>query len=282
MPLIDHTYFIGELNLPGTNKTDMQKRLNLFIVKYEQKFLTELLGYDLYTKLIAGLKVGPVEQKWLDIVFGTEYYYAGRTHRWKGLIELPDGVTAAIDTDNFYTVIAGRGQMYDPVANASSVIIPPQFVGSITKVSRRGVGYLRADEFTITGNILQLTGYTFVSGDTFFYEKSSNISLTPLGNSLPLSIIANYVYYWWMRNEVTQTAMVGEVMTTTENAVRVSPSGKMARAWNEMVEGSWELIRFLDAFPDTYTQYRSPYRYWNSFTRARMSDVFYPINEFNL
>lgn len=187
MPLIDHTYFIGEINLPNTTKADVQERLNFFINKYEEKLLIELLGYDLYKQYKTGLTAQEPESKWLDIRDGAEYTNsAGIMFKWDGLRN----------------------------------------------------------------------------------EETKK------------SMIANYVYYWWMRNEVSQTSAVGEVITTTENAVRTSPSVKMSRAWNEMVESSWRLIRFLDAKTTVY--YPNSYRYWNSLTQARLSDVLTPLNTLNL
>jgi hypothetical protein len=70
-----------------------------------------------------------------------------------------------------------------------------------------------------------------------------------------LSFIADYVYYWWMRNQATQTGGVGEVSTTTENAVRTSPAMKMARAWNEVHETVNQLMCFLQANRSVYTDW---------------------------
>lgn len=194
MNLIDHTYFIGELNLPNTQKQDVQDRLNLFITKYQAKFLNELLGYDLAKQLTTGLTAPTPDTKWTDLRDGKEFIgLNGLMYEWQGL------------RDN------------------------------LTKKS----------------------------------------------------IIADYVYYWWMRNEVSQTSAVGEVMTTTENATRTSPSVKMCRAWNEMVNGVWQLVRFLDANRTDYIGWRGAYSYnesyrYNTFSGYQLADIFYPINDFNL
>ena len=54
--------------------------------------------------------------------------------------------------------------------------------------------------------------------------------------ALKLSPIANYVYYWYRRNDVSITTGVGEMETDSDNSVRVPPALKMCKAWNEMVE----------------------------------------------
>lgn len=53
---------------------------------------------------------------------------------------------------------------------------------------------------------------------------------------LKISPIANYVYYWYRRNDVSITTGIGEMETDSDNSVRVSSALKMCRAWNEMVE----------------------------------------------
>jgi hypothetical protein len=188
MALIDHTFFIGELNLPNTGNTEMQLRLNRFITKYEDRFLTELLGYDLYKQLKTGLIAITPDSKWTDIRDGADFTFNGLSYNWQGL----------------------------------------------------------------------------VNDDT------------------KTSIIANYVYYWWMRNEATQTTAVGEVITKTENSTRISPATKMRSAWDEMVNGVWQLVRFLDANRSIYTGWRGAYTYTNnyrysSFPTQTMSDIFYPL-----
>lgn len=192
MSLINETYFIGELDIPNTNRTDVVERLQFFIDKYEEKFLTDLLGYELYKNFKAGVTAYPILSKWSSLRDGGEYTYNGRLTKWNGLIQ----------------------------------------------------------------------------------------------SNIPSSMIANYVYYHWMRNEVTQSTGLGEVSTKSENAVRVSPSGKMTRAWNEMVEQVWKLVAFLDTNVSDYTGWNwygdTESQYQAGYSRARLKDMFYPINSFNL
>lgn len=64
-------------------------------------------------------------------------------------------------------------------------------------------------------------------------------------NAEKLSPIANYCYYWYMRENVTFTASAGEQEGKAENSTVVSPGPKMARAWNEMVDQTALLYDFL-------------------------------------
>lgn len=50
------------------------------------------------------------------------------------------------------------------------------------------------------------------------------------------SMIANYVYWQWMRQYSSQTVGVGVVKSKVENMMLVSPKDKMVTAWNEMVD----------------------------------------------
>lgn len=147
MQLIDETYFIGELNIPNLDQENVRQALTVFIAKYQKRFLTLLLGEDVYKDFVAGI----------DVEEGVEI-----ESQW---IELRDKL---VDCD--------------------------------TKESP----------------------------------------------------IANYVYWFFMYNNATQTSGVGEIIANTENSMVVSPITKMVRAWNEMcdfVHGTQQW------FHDFYTEY---------------------------
>jgi hypothetical protein len=73
------------------------------------------------------------------------------------------------------------------------------------------------------------------------------------------SLIANYVYWHWMQNEVSSTTGTGEKVAANQNAVNVSPAGKMVEAWNEMVTMIWDLIEFLLTKESDYPQFQEQY-----------------------
>jgi hypothetical protein len=80
MPLIDETYFVGELNIP---KASEEETLNIFIEKYEKQFLREVLGHETYNAFITGLAAS--DQIWLDLRDGATYTYAGMGYQWEDL-----------------------------------------------------------------------------------------------------------------------------------------------------------------------------------------------------
>lgn len=62
----------GEQNIADISNDGVQENLQVFIDKYEVKFLKELLGVTLANEFIAGLAEDPIEQKWIDLRDATD------------------------------------------------------------------------------------------------------------------------------------------------------------------------------------------------------------------
>lgn len=275
MPLIDRTYFVGELNIPNTNQAAIGSAVDLFIEQYEDQFLNEVLGYTLSKALKAGLQVVPVAQKWTDLIEGVEYTdLANKTRFWKGLVTQPPAVLNALDALNPIDVVVGRGQLYDPVSNTTSATIPAALVGKTFLFEKRGVGKLIAGEYSVVGNTLTLIGDQFAINDVYTY-KAATLAINTTTGTNKKSLIANYVYYWYQRNNHTQTATTGENKAVNENSTAASPALKMVRAWNEMSAWICELVDYLNAKKDDYTE-------WADQDVWCMLRKFKTINEFNI
>jgi hypothetical protein len=79
---------------------------------------------------------------------------------------------------------------------------------------------------------------------------------------IELSVIAQYVYYHFIRQQMSFTTGNGEVKNTLENATNVTASRKLIAVWNDMVESTANLITYLYLNPVTYPEYvnyRLPY-----------------------
>lgn len=275
MALIDRTYFVGELNIPNASLAAIGSAVDLFIETYEEKLLTEVLGYTLYKALKAGLQVVPVAQKWTDLIEGIEYTdLASKTRKWQGLVTQPPTVLNALDALNPIDVVVGRGQLYDPVSSATSTTIPAALVGKTFLFEKRGVGKLIAGEYSVVGNTLTLIGDQFSINDVYTY-KSATLAINTSTGTDKKSLIANYVYYWYIRNNHTQTVTTGEVKAANENSTMASPALKMVRAWNEMFKWICDLVNYLDAKKDDYPE-------WADQNTYCMLSKFRPINEFNI
>ncbi len=79
------------------------------------------------------------------------------------------------------------------------------------------------------------------------YDDCEDITREWMGfqNDGKQSPIANYIYYWYQRDNITFTASVGEMAGKAENATSVSPAPKMIRVWNEMVKWNKSLYDYL-------------------------------------
>lgn len=252
MPLIDRSYFAGgELNLPGLNRIEIQENIDMLILKREPELLTYLFGVKMYDDFMQGLGEDPIQQKWTDLLQGVRYEPSpGRYKKWRGLIGVPFSTVGIVDASNTISVVVGRGGPYDP-APGNSTTVPAPLVGKDFIIEQRAFGQLLPSEYTVVGNVLTLTSSVFAADDVYFY-KAATLAMNQSTGDSKQSLIANYVYYWYVRKMVTQTTTVGEVRTKTENATRVIPSGKMERAWNEMVEWVHELYCFLETRATDY------------------------------
>jgi len=109
--------------------------------------------------------------------------------------------------------------------------------------------------------------------------------------------IANYVYYYWMRNDNSQTLGVGNVKTKNTNSTNYTAADKCCRAWREMNVISWQIVKFLKDNSDTYPEYKVPVWacnwawqwefdfidfgetfVWRFRRFYKMPDIFYPLS----
>lgn len=85
---IDSTYFVGEIQIPNVtaNATVISQAIN----QYEKELLINLLGYKLYSLLVADCTLGvPATQIYKDLVNGVEFVHdpdgEAITLKWEGL-----------------------------------------------------------------------------------------------------------------------------------------------------------------------------------------------------
>jgi hypothetical protein len=179
--LIDQTYFVGNLNIPGSESDPVLETLLWFIAKHEPVFLQKVLGYSLYKVY----KADASDARIVAILSGAEY-----------------------------TDYNGNLRMLAPLVNTTTKESP----------------------------------------------------------------IANYVYYWYMRNKATITTGVSEAKGVSENTVSVSPRQKMISAWNEM--HNW-MLDFLDfmyvknlASPQVYPEFTDINHYEAAKSLGFMNPIF--------
>lgn len=124
-----------------------------------------------------------------------------------------------------------------------------------------------------------------INGVEFEYTVNGKTILDKwigLKNASKISLIANYVYFFHRRENVSQNSGIGETIASAENSTIVSPYAKCVNSWNKMVDMYGELdcygnplplpsaYNFLTAniadYPDwKFTQLdkiKSPFRMW--------------------
>lgn len=273
--LINLTYFVGELSIPNTDSLPVQERIDWFIKKYEPELLQKLFGYEFYKAFIAGITVvspTTIDQRWLDLIYGVEYTNRyNRLAKWRGLIDTEAPVYSF-----------GNGLKYKPPvliqAGVSTINTTETFPSGINTATvtdwigwkiipeRIGQGTLK-ENIDYTWNPLTGVWTLLHSGDIFQVNEYFFIQFqlqtedtTDLIYSFQQSLIALYVYYWYMRAIATQTTGIGEIQTLPEGATQASGNRKMCTAWNQMVDWIYELYEYLDASTTIYPEYITPRR----------------------
>lgn len=290
--LIDHTYFIRKINLPQRGIADGQLEIASFIEQYEPEFLQYALGYDLWKAFMTGLEEPVIEQRWLDLLQGKEYTLCYQTRKWLGFTPLSPGASLSIDPDNIFELTAGGPAEYDPVAGSATMALPPAFIGINFTVEVRGTGTLRKDEYQVVGDTLTLLdGQLFNDGATVFLKKSASVIISPAGDLLKLSPIANYVYYRMMEDKATDMTNIGTVYSQTDNNTKTNGVDKMIDAWNQMVDWLNDLNGMLWQNRSVYPEWKDRYKYrtWNDRWRKHeflreycLPEIFEYKNQFDL
>lgn len=258
MPLIDRSYFVDELNIVKTDETPVQEFLDALIQKRETELLKDILSYPLYKSFLAGLALDPVPQQWTNLLLGCEYTDRfNRLQYWRGLVSAPPALINAVDeaTNTSYVAISSD-------VDTQTIPVPAAFVGRTWTVSKRPIGQLRTDEYDVSDDGESVAFTTPVTlNDTYFFY-CNDLSLEQSTGDIKQSLIANYVYYWYVRANVSQASGTGnEVVANMENSIINGAHVKMQRAWNEMTDQIYELIDFLDSNRTTYTDWQWQYRY---------------------
>lgn len=260
--LIDSSYFIGHINVPNKDTTDVQTLLGILIKEHETELLEGFMGYELFKNFSAGLLETTVASKWLDILFGKEYTskYDNRLKKWRGLVttNAPTMVISAGEIQPIFFTVGDPGQ---PAVGDSSYI-NTSLAGKIYYVSQRSLGKLRVgvDIDLRTGG-----GFDWRGGNTFAANQTFDISFTGIVIDVvaggyqvipdKISPIAYYVYYWWMRNNYSFTP----AMNFGTNQVPVAHSSveglNMKDAFNKCAEQMRSFRDFLYSSLDIYPEF---------------------------
>lgn len=77
--------------------------------------------------------------------------------------------------------------------------------------------------------------YDFINGAEYTVSGYT-VKWNGLKNSDKISLLSYITYFHFVRDNVTSTSVIGEVLNTGENATRITPADKLVWAWNRGVE----------------------------------------------
>ncbi len=80
------------------------------------------------------------------------------------------------------------------------------------------------------------------------------------------SVIAYYVYYYYLRSKVTFTTSTGEKKPDNENSTDATPAFKVMRAWDLMLKGLSRMDAYIQTVPELAEIYKpTPFGRVNAF-----------------
>lgn len=286
--LIDTSYFFGDCSIGQLSEAAVQGKLSWFIQQYEPEYLQGVLGYKTMKEFLDGLNGGVIDPIWTNLLTGVEYTDVnGRPRKWRGLVQVPQG-SAYLNYNTQIVVTVGGTGSYDPPVGMTATI-PAALVGSTFTLVYRAFGPLILGEnYTVNGDVLTLISpMAFKEGDKYFYYGNS-VSVTPSTafQTAKLSPIAYYVYYNYMRSQISNTGGTGEAILDNDNATNVSPGIKMASAYNKMVHINRELFDFLftnqASYPDWLTSVYQGYGLYGAYRTDSAAKFLTTINTFGI
>jgi|SRR5215217_188880 len=120
-------------------------------------------------------------------------------------------------------------------------------------------------------------------------QKWQDLKALLIDTDLKVSPIANYVYWFYMKNSNTRTGGIGEVKPNAENAQTVNNLDKRVYVWNEMVSWVWQNADELKTYHDDDIETDKPwfvinpstYRGWE-FWQYYKECPFEPVNSLGI
>jgi hypothetical protein len=272
MSLINSLYFIGERNIPNSTSNDVLSTLNYLIEIHEKKYRLKSLGYELFKAFNIGLLEATVDQRYLDILLGKEFTGRdGQLKKWNGLVSVTEStpslqVSLSSANDIFFTVGIGPGNPVDgdityvntSLANKNYRVVQRMY-GPLETLKDDNSNSDRADIIiNPSGGFTWRNANKFAGNDKYVIEMASaildisSVEVVPE----PDSPAADYVYYYWLKNQSTQTTGIGEVKPVAQNAAAVTAMEKMCSTWNAMVEKTKLLTEFLSVNSTVYPEFQ--------------------------
>lgn len=142
--IVNQSFFVREINLPNTTKTEVIEKITSYINKYEPQCLLKILGYPLF-KLFGTEN----SQRMTDILDGAEYTdQYGELQKWQGLVH---------DTD--ISLIANYVYFYIQQSNAAQ----QTGVATVANKAEAGSAISPAEKMVSAWNFFSTETYSLIS-----------------------------------------------------------------------------------------------------------------------
>lgn len=162
--IIDKSYFVGHIAIGQRSQLAVQEKLDFFIEKFEKELLLDVLGYDLYQDLLAGMQEIPIKQKWLDLLDGGTFWRQGEKREWAGLRNKKISVIASYIyyryMEDIISVATGVGQVQPKGENGNVVYSYRKQV----RIWNEMIHYLEDMDYFLRQHILDYPDYKYRAG----------------------------------------------------------------------------------------------------------------------
>jgi hypothetical protein len=103
------------------------------------------------------------------------------------------------------------------------------------KILIKLLGYTLYKELVANYNASSGKWYDFINGVEYTVGDYT-VKWNGLINSDKISLLAYFTYFHFVRDNVTSTSVIGEILNNSENSTRISPADKQVHAWNQGLE----------------------------------------------
>jgi hypothetical protein len=238
----------------------------MFIAEYEEEYLRRLLGDDFYDEFAVGIAANVT--KWIAL---KNKIYTAKTYNQTVPVSFSDIVADTTFTDCVPAGYILEYVVFDNSTGQSAVLSCGTSAGAYDVFQSWGINANGLTSIPVGKTLsLSVVKSLFVNddqdGDTW---NGANLDmylvLSPLLSSVQVptgastvllySPAANYVYFYFQRNAMTQTGLNGESQPNQENHTVVLNTSKVIRAWNKMVEKSAVIRQWIIDNPTDYPTY---------------------------
>jgi hypothetical protein len=169
------------------------------------------------------------------------------------------------------------------------IVQTSDFIGGKIKIANVAQEDVAAD-LQIFINDYEPEYLTYLLGADLYADLVAGLAIDPIPAKWTALVeqisvaVANYIYWFYMRDNNTQTVAMGETKGKSANAGAALPDEKLIRAWNEMVKLSYNTVQFIKDNPTDYGDYYIENFYYLGWLNdnCHRPDIFYTVNVYGI